>query len=291
MNFIRAKKLIHSMKGGQSWFSSTHNCNIYRGCNQNCIYCDSRSSCYQISDFDQVRAKEEADILIDHELSKIRQKGVLSLGGMGDPYNYLEKELHYTRNALKSLDKYGFGVSIITKSTLVTRDIDILKNICTHSPVSVSFTITTADDRLQARIERNVPSSSDRFRALKLLSDSGIYTGITLMPLLPFINDTAENIESIVQKAHESGAKYIFASFGVTLRDNQRQHFFQKIGPELTKKYIDTYGDSYMCSSLNEKALRIKFETLCRKYGIVYKMKDIIKGMSDNIKSEQMTLF
>jgi len=111
------------------------------------------------------------------------------------------------------------------------------------------------------------------------------------MPILPFINDTVENIEQIVVKAHESGAKFIFASFAVTLRDNQRQYFFKKIGPELTKKYVATYGDSYVCGSLNHNLLKKKFETLCLKYGIIYKMKDIIKGISDSVKSEQISLF
>jgi DNA repair photolyase len=189
------------------------------------------------------------------------------------------------------MNKYHFGAHIITKSTLVLRDIDILKSINQHSPVCVGITITTADDRLQARIERNVPSSTERFSAIKELSDNNIYTGILLMPILPFINDTIDNIRNIVVKAHESGAKFIFASFGVTLRDNQRQHFFKQIGPKLTKKYVDTYGDAYVCGSLNHNGLRREFESLCQKYDIVYKMKDIIKGISDSVKSEQISLF
>ncbi len=291
MEFIRVKQLVYPVKGGQSWFGITHNLNIYRGCNQGCIYCDSRSSCYKISDFDTVKVKQEADLMVDLELSKKRKKGIMGLGGMSDPYNNYEKELEYTRNILKSVDKYGFGTTIITKSTLIERDIDVLKNISVHSPVCVALTITTADDRLQGRIERNVPSTSLRFDTIKTLSSNGIYTGVALMPILPFINDTVENIEGIVKKASEAGAKFIYASFGVTLRDNQRQHFFQKIGPELTKKYVRTFGDSYMCASLNHKMLRKKFETLCEKYGIVYKMKDILNGMSDNVKSEQVKLF
>ena len=278
MKYIRAKKLVHAVKSGQSWFGVSFNVNIYRGCNQGCIYCDSRSSCYKIDNFDEVKVKQEADILIDQELSTKFKKGIIGLGGMNDPYNNYEKKLKYTQSALKSINKYNFGVNIITKSTLVIRDIDILKSINTHSPVCVGFTITTASDRLQARIERNVPSSTERFAAIKELSDNGLYTGILMMPILPFINDTEENIEQIVLKASESGAKFIFASFGVTLRDNQRQHFFKKIGPELTKKYVDAFGDSYVCSSLNAELLKKKFETLCAKYGIVYKMKDIIKG-------------
>ncbi|AIO18651.1 hypothetical protein KQ51_00771 [Candidatus Izimaplasma bacterium HR1] len=229
--------------------------------------------------------------MVDLELSTKRKKGVISMGGMNDPYNRYEKTLNYTRNSLKSMDKYHFGVNIITKSKLILRDIDVLQNINVHSPVCICITITTADDRLQARIERNVPSSTERFEVVKDLVNSGIYTGITLMPILPFINDTLANIEQIVTKAHEVGAKFIFASWAVTLRDNQRQYFFNKIGPELTDRYVKTYGDSYVCASLNHKLLQNKFETLCKKYGIVYKMKDIIEGMSESVKSEQVSLF
>ncbi len=291
MEFIRAKGIVHSVSGGQNWFGVTHNLNIYRGCNQGCIYCDSRSSCYQIHDFDVIKIKQNADQIVDHELKGKRKTGVLSMGGMSDPYNYHERTIEYTRNILKSIDKYNFGVSIITKSTLVTRDLDILKNINKHSPVSVNFTITTADDKLQSRIEKNVSSSSERFKALRTVSDAGIYAGVMLMPILPFINDTVENIENIVIKAHEAGAKFIYASFGVTLRDNQRQYFFKKIGPDLTKKYVDTFGESYMCSSLNYELLKNKFETLCNKYGIVYKMNDIVNGIQNSIKNEQISLF
>jgi len=291
IEFIRAKKLIHSTSDGQYWFGVTHNTNIYRGCNQGCIYCDSRSSCYQIHDFDTVKAKENADILIDHELSSKHKKGIISMGGMSDPYNFLEKELKYTRNALKSMDKYGFGVSMITKSTLVTRDIDIYKNINTHSPVVISMTVTTASDKLAKRIERNVPSTSKRFEALKKMSDAGLFVGITLMPVLPFINDTTANIENILKLAKDNGVKFIYASFGVTLRDNQRQYFFTKIGDELTEKYVKYYGESYMCSSPNYDLLRKRFETLCDKYGILYKMDEIIKGAKNNVKTKQVALF
>ena len=291
MEFTIAKKLIHSVKDGQHWFGSDYNANIYRGCNQGCIYCDSRSSCYQISDFDKIRPKEKADEKIDRELSNKRKKGIISLGGMSDPYNFLESELKYTRNSLKSIDKFGFGVHIVTKSILVLRDIEVLKNINGHSSVNVGITITTANDRLQQLVERNVPKSSERFRALKTLSDEGIYAGILLMPILPFINDTVENITQIVEEASKAGAKYIYPSFGVTLRDNQRQHFFNKVGQELTAKYVNEFGDSYMCVSPNHKKLKDVFVTLCNKYGIVYKMKDIINGSKDNIKNQQISLF
>jgi DNA repair photolyase len=291
MDFIQAKNLIHPVKGGQGWFGVTHNVNIYRGCDHGCIYCDSRSSCYQIANFDTIRAKENADIKIDHELSNKRKKGIVGLGGMNDPYNSNEKELEYTRKALESFNKYQFGVHVITKSDLVIRDIDLFQAINRHSPVNIGITITTGSDVLQKDIERNVSSSSKRFRALKRLSDNNLFCGVLMMPILPFINDTIDNIDSIVTKAYQAGAHYIYPSFGVTLRDNQRQYFFKQIGSELTKQYIDTFGESYMCISPNHKDLKKHFTQLCEKYGILYKMEDIVKGMHASVKSTQLSLF
>lgn len=289
MEFINAVKIVQSMKG-EGWFGSSFNMNIYKGCNQGCIYCDSRSSCYQIQDFDKVKAKTDAPKKVELELSRKRKTGIISMGGMSDPYNPLEKNLEYTRQVLHSIHKYGFGVSCITKSGLILRDLDILKKINEHKPVCVGITITTANDRLQGRIERNVPSSTERFDIIRKFNNEGIYTGVLLMPILPFINDTIENIESIVEKAHEAGAQFIYASFGVTLRDNQRLYFFEKIGEDLTDKYIKEFGDSYMCASPNSKELYEHFTKLCKKYNIDYKMKDIVKGIKKKHNKEQLTL-
>lgn len=290
MQYINAVKLIHKMNGGEGWFGTTHNMNIYKGCNQGCIYCDSRSSCYQIKDFDQVKPKRDADIKIEEELRNKRIKGVISMGGMSDPYNHLEKELELTRSALHSIKKYGFGVSCITKNALLERDIDIYKEINKSMPVTIGITITTANDRLQARIERNISSTSERFTLIKKCVDEGLYAGILMMPILPFINDTIENIEGIIIKAKEAGAKFIYPSFGVTLRDNQRLHFFGKIGEKLTKQYIEAFGESYMCVSPNQKVLKEHFKKLCHKYGILYKMTDIITESKKYIKHEQISL-
>lgn len=291
MNTIVVQKMIHSVKNGQSWFGVTHNTNIYRGCHHLCIYCDSRSSCYQITDFDQVRVKQDAPIKIDQELKTKRVKGVLGFGGMNDPYNHFEQKLKYTREALHAVNKYQFGAHIITKSALVIRDIDIFHEIQKHSIMNVGITITTADNRLQSRIERNVSSTSERFEALKTLRQKGIYAGILMMPILPFINDTIDNIEALVKKAKEVDASYIYPSFGVTLRDNQRQYFLERIGPDLAKRYIDTFGNQYMCVSPNEPILRKRFEELCEVYQIPYKMSDIIAGSKENIKTQQQSLF
>ncbi len=271
--------------------------NIYKGCCHGCIYCDSRSECYQIEDFDRVRAKEKAVEAIGKELKGKRKKGVIGTGAMSDPYNPFEKEYELTREALKEITRYNFGVSIATKSPLITRDIDILKEISRRSPVLIKITVTTFDDDLCKRIEPNVAPSSERFKAIKQLSDSGIYTGILLMPILPFINDSEDNIRNIVREAHNSGAKFIFAyGMGLTLRGNQRAYYYEQLSrlfqrENLVRKYIHTYGDRYECESSNGKKLWKTFTEECNKYGIIYKMKDIIKDYRKNYEEEQLSLF
>jgi len=209
MEYIKAKKLISQYAYDNSWFDINYNMNIYKGCCHGCIYCDSRSECYQIEDFDRVRAKENAIESIGKELKGKRRKGVIGTGAMSDPYNPLEKKFQLTRGALEEVNKYNFGISIATKSPLITRDIDILKKISSHSPVLIKMTITTFDDDLCKRIEPNVPCSSERFKAIKQLSDNGIYTGILLMPILPFINDT-EEMEKVLEEYYKNYYEKLF---------------------------------------------------------------------------------
>jgi len=291
MEFISASKLVQTVDSNHSWFDTSFNMNIYRGCNQGCIYCDSRSSCYKILKFDTIKAKVDAPKKVEYELSFKRKKGIIGLGGMSDPYNQYEAELNYTRDSLKVINKYRFGVFIITKSDLVLRDIDLFKKINNHDVCNIALTITTSDDLLQKTIEKNSSTTSERFEAIRQLSKEGLFAGILMMPLLPFMNDTIENITGIVEQANAANAKYIYPSFGVTLRDNQRDYFFDKIGPDLKKKYIDTFGDSYMCVSPMHKELRKHFEELCNKYGILYEMNDIIRESRKHIKTTQMSLF
>lgn len=210
MEFIPTKTIISSYNENPHWFGINYNMNIYKGCCHGCIYCDSRSNCYQILDFDRVRIKENSIETIKKELQSKRKKGVVGTGAMSDPYNPFEKEYELTREALKIVDEYRFGIGIATKSNLITRDIDILKKIQSHSPVIVKMTITTFDDELCKKIERKVCTSEERFKAIKELSDNNIYTGVLLMPLLPFINDNEDNIKNIIRKVHECGGKFIF---------------------------------------------------------------------------------
>lgn len=297
MEFIPAKTIISGYSDNPNWFGINYNMNIYIGCCHQCIYCDSRSNCYQIIDFDRVRIKYNCLEIIKKELQSKRKKGVVGTGAMSDPYNPFEKKYMLTRSALKLVDENRFGISIATKSDLIRRDIDILKRIQSHSPVLVKMTITTFDDDLCKKIERNVSTTSQRFEALKELSDNGIYAGILLMPILPFINDNEENIRSIIKKAHECGAKFVFSyGLGVTLRQNQREYYFQqlrKIFPEqnLDRKYIETYGEIYENSSPRAGYLWKIFKNECEKYNILYNMNDIIRDYKKNYEKTQISWF
>lgn len=294
MEFIDAKKIVASSKHGNWWFGADYGMNIYRGCSHGCIYCDSRSDCYRVDNFDIVRAKKDSSRMLADELSRKRKKGVIGMGAMSDPYNPLEKKYEFTRDSLSIIFENGFGVALATKSALVTRDIDILKKISKYSPVLIKMTITCADDDMGKKIEPNVSLPSERFEAIKELCDNGIFAGVLLMPVLPFLEDNEENILAIVRKAHESGAKFIYAGFGVTLRGNQRAWFYDKLDkefPGVKEKYIKQYGEDYSCGSPNGKKLKKIFQEECKKLGILYKMKDIIWAYKEAYEEEQLNFF
>jgi len=247
-----------------------------------------------VENFDEVRAKENALALIERELISKRKTGVIGTGAMSDPYNPLEQEFKLTRGALELIDRYRFGVAIATKSDLISRDIDILKAIATHSPVLTKITITTADDALSKKIEPNVATSSYRFATINKLAGSGIFAGILLMPVLPFIEDTVGNIRSIIKLAHENGAKFIYPAFGVTLRQNQRGWFYNKLDelfPSIKEKYITHYGNDYECRSLKATELWEIFQKECDKGSILYKMDDITKAYKQGYEDTQLSMF
>ncbi|MCL1972686.1 MAG: radical SAM protein [Endomicrobia bacterium] len=293
MEAIKAKSIISKVSFGDRWFGTDYNMNIYRGCCHGCIYCDSRSECYRIEDFDKVRIKENALEIIRDELSRKRKKhSVIASGAMSDPYNPFEEKLQLTRKSLEIINEFKFGASITTKSQLVARDADIFDKIQKHSPVIVKMTVTCADDTLSRKIEPFAAVSSERFKAIRELSDKGIFVGILMMPLLPFINDTPENITSIVRKAKESGAKFVFPSFGLTLRANQREYFYEKIDaifPEIKSKYINTFGGKYSCNSPYMKELWNLFKNECDKLKIIYRMNEIIDAYKSKYKPAEQS--
>lgn len=264
-----------------SWFGMDFNMNLYKGCSHGCIYCDSRSSCYQISEFDRVRTKKDALLILERELKSKRKKGVIGIGAMSDTYNPFEKQLEITRGALQLIERYGFGVGIDTKSTLILRDLDLLSRISQQYPSIVKLTITCADDALARVIEPHAPSSTKRFQALEQLHRSGIYAGILLMPILPFINDTEDNIRRIVALAAQHHAKFIFPAFGMTLREYQRDYYYYQLDqyfPGKRKLYEQRYHNVYRCDSPHAAKLYAIFKTECQKYHIRYRMPDIIRG-------------
>jgi DNA repair photolyase len=294
MEFIPAKTIISGYSEGNLWFGDNYNMNIYKGCCHGCIYCDSRSECYRIDDFDQVRAKDNALALIARELRSKRRKGVVGTGAMSDPYNLYEKEYRLTRGALELIDANGFGASIATKSDLVTRDIDVLSSIKTHSPVLVKITVTTADDELCRKVEPRAPVASRRFSAIRQLAARGIFTGILLMPVLPFIEDNEENVVSIIRLAGEAGARFIYPSFGVTLRQNQREWYYSKLDdhfPGLRQKYVKQFGNAYECPSPKAKELWQVFRAECDRLGILHEMEDIIEVYRKPYRINQLSLF
>jgi len=294
MDFIDAKTIISGYSEKNSWFGTNYNMNIYKGCSHGCIYCDSRSECYRIENFDTVRAKKNAIEIIERELSSKRRKGIIGTGAMSDPYNPFEKKYKLTREALKLIDRYEFGVAIATKSTLITRDIDILKSIGRHSPVLIKITITTSDDKLSKIIEPFAPLSSERFKALEELSSNNIFSGILLMPILPFLEDNINNIGNIILKANEAGVKFIYPAFGMTLRQNQKVYYYNKLDqnfPGLKDKYIAAYKNNYKCSSLYAKKLWKFFKEECDRRNIIYNMEDIIKFYKENYKNPQISFF
>lgn len=295
MEFIKAKTILSKVKYGNDWYGIDYNMNLYKGCSHRCIYCDSRSNCYHIDSFDIVRGKENALFILERELSKKREKGVIGIGAMSDTYNPKELQYEQTRGALKLISKYGYGVSIDTKSDFILRDIDLLKEINSKNNVIIKFTITTPNDELSKIIEPNVCVSSKRLLAIKTLTDNGIFAGIMMNPVLPFITDKEEDIKKLVRLAYENGAKFIHTYMGMTLRENQRDYYFEKLDQHFTglkQKYVKYYGNKYNCVVPNYKRLYKIFTDECDKYGILYNMNDIIKAYKKEIKTnEQITLF
>lgn len=295
MEFVPAKTILSTTKCGDDWFGIDYNMNLYRGCSHGCIYCDSRSSCYQVDQFDTVRGKKNEIEILQRELASKKKKGVVGIGSMSDTYNPFEKKYELTRKALDLLNQYRFGVSIDTKSDLILRDIDLLQKINEHSSVIVKMTITAADDALSKKIEPYVCPSSTRFKALEQLHDAGIFAGILMSPVLPMITDSKENIEHLVKLAAAHKVKFIYTYMGMTLRENQRDYYYEQLDrlfPGLKEQYQKYYGNRYGCSSPKAKELYIYFTGLCKEYGILYQMKDIIAAYKKKSKTlEQLSLF
>jgi len=295
MRTVPAKTILQKNKS-TDWFGSEYNMNLYRGCSHGCIYCDSRSDCYRVEDFETVRAKENCLTILRDELRRKIRTGVVGTGAMCDPYNPFEETELLTRHAFELIDAFEFGAAVLSKSALISRDKDIFESIAEHSPMLCQVTVTTADDSLAALIEPNVSKPSERFEAVAEMSESGLFTGIVMTPLLPFIEDTEENVLQIVRRAKECGARSVYPMFGLTMRSGQREYFYRKLEelfPDsgLADRYARTYGDRYVCTSPRVKKLWKIFTEECTRLGLLYEMRDIISAYKMGYGESQLTFF
>lgn len=277
--------------------SAKNGMNIYRGCLHGCIYCDSRSLCYQMKHkFEDIEVKANAVELLENALRRKRNKCMIGTGAMSDPYMPIEEKLGNMRKCLEVIERYGFGVTMITKSTKVLRDLDLLKKINEKSKCVVQMTLTTYDEDLCRIVEPNVETTYERFRALKILRDNGIPTVVWLCPILPFINDTEENIRGILDYCVRAKVKGIINfDMGVTLRDGNREYFYKKLDehfPGLKEKYIRMYGNSYQLSSPNSRKLNMIYKSECIKNGIMCDVNECFEYLNkyeDKYSGEQIS--
>lgn len=286
---IEAKTLLSRNKKPSSWFGTHYLFNIYRGCQHKCIYCDSRSLCYRIDNFDDLLVKKNSVELLKKEIKSKRKKGTIGTGSMSDPYTISEKDYKLTRGCLKVISDYNYPVHITTKSNLILRDVDILTEI-NKIYTCVAMTVTTTNDELSSIIEPGAPKSSERLKAVGVLSSLGINTCITMMPILPFIEDTEENIKEIVNQADYYGVKYITPWLGMTLRDRQKDYYYKQLDKNflgLKQKYENRYKDKYTCYIPNYKKLINILKEECFKRNISLKM----PSYDDKKNSIQLSMF
>lgn len=268
---IEARTLLSHNKTPDSWFGVKYNMNIYRGCQHRCIYCDSRSECYKLENFDDVLVKINALDLLRRELASKRVKGTVGTGSMSDPYGPVESQYRLTGQALQIISEFGFPLHLLTKSDLVVRDLDTLQEINERTMAVVGFTLTTVDDDLARRIEPGAPLPSARLRAMAALAQRGVHVGAAVMPVLPFIEDSTRNMNSIIRAVSQYGGEYILYSMGVTLRDRQRDYFYARLDeefPGIKAKYMRAYGERYECRSLNWRELERTAEDECARLGL-----------------------
>lgn len=287
MHYVAAKSILSARNG----------MNLYRGCQHGCIYCDARSRCYQMNHvFEDIEVKGNAIKLLEHALKSKRKPCMIGTGAMSDPYIPLESQLQMTRKALELIDQYGFGVAIQTKSAGILRDVDLLQRINSHAKAVVQMTLTTCDEKLCRIIEPNVSTTKERVKALKRFRDAGIPTVVWLCPILPFLNDTPENIRGIVDYCIEAGVKGIINfGMGLTLRDGNREYFYAQLDrhfPGLKERYIRTYGNAYDIPSPKDQELLKLFHDTCEAHGIWHDNDSIFHYMSRlDEKTDQLSFF
>ena len=290
MHFVDAKGIL-SGNGGRVGM------NIYRGCSHGCIYCDSRSSCYQFTHpFEDIEVKRNAPELLEKALKSKRHKCMIGTGAMSDPYMHIEKELRLTRKCLEIIRQYEFGLAIQTKSDLILRDIDLLDEINRSAKCVVQMTLTTYEDDLCKILEPNVCNTKRRIEVLEEMQKRGIPTIVWITPILPFINDTEENLKNILDECIRVGVKGIIDfGMGLTLREGDREYYYAALDehfPGMKERYIREYGNAYELPSPNAKALMDIFKRKCKVNGILSSPDECFRFMNDlPEKYPQMSLF
>lgn len=279
MHFVDAKGLLTGSGG-------YYGMNIYRGCTHGCIYCDSRSRCYHFTHpFEDVEVKQNAPELLEKALKSKRKKCMIGTGAMSDPYMYCEEKLGLTRKCLEIILRYGFGAAIQTKSDRILRDLDLLEEINRQAKCVVQITLTTYDDKLCRLIEPNVCDTKQRIRVLEKMRERGIPTIVWLTPLLPFINDTEENVMAILKECDRVGVKGILCfGMGLTLREGDREYYYAALDrhfPGLKERYIKRYGNAYELPSPNADRLRDLFYSFCREKNILSGTEDCFRYMRE----------
>ena len=289
MHFVEAKGIL----------SSNNGMNIYRGCTHGCIYCDSRSKCYGFThEFEDIEVKINAPQLLEKALKSKRKKCMIGTGAMCDPYLHIEENLKLTRKCLELIDQYEYGVAVQTKSTRVLRDMDLLKSINDKTKAVVQMTMTTYDETLCKILEPNVSTTKERFETLLQFKEAGIPTVVWLTPILPFINDTEENITGILEYCIEAKVYGVICfGMGLTLREGNREYFYSQLDrlfPHMKEKYICTYGMQYQLSSPKHNELMKLFHQICEDNGIIHdnsKIFEYLYSFEEKNSPIQLNLF
>lgn len=266
--------------------SARNGMNLYRGCSHGCIYCDSRSTCYQMNHvFEDIEVKRNCLEVLESELRRKRTKCMISTGAMSDPYLPLERTLQYTRKSLELIRDLGFGATVLTKSDLVLRDLDVIEAIHRSTRFVLQMTLTTYDESLCAILEPHVASTRRRFEVLQRFREAGIPTVVWLSPILPFINDTKENLEGILTYCKDAGVKGIICfDMGVTLRSGDREYFYAALDrhfPGLKECYIQTYGNAYSLLSPNHPQLMAQLKSFCRENNMLCRPDQVFAYLSE----------
>ena len=282
MHYVKAKGIL----------SADNGMNLYRGCLHGCIYCDSRSLCYQMDHvFEDIEVKENALELLEQALKRKRKRCMIGTGAMTDPYLPLEEKLCLTRGALELIRRYGFGATVLTKSDAILRDLDLLADINRQAKAVVQMTLTTYDDRLCRILEPGVCVTSQRIAALKAFRDAGVPTIVWLDPILPFLNDTRENINGILDACIDAGVKGVLCfNMGLTLRSGNREYFYAQLDrhfPGLKERYIRTYGNQYEINSPRNAELMALFHRRCEQNGMLHDVGAVFQYLHEFPEEEQ----